>query len=464
MDRSMIRTVLASIGIAVFLVPSFVFAQSVSDSVAARRQQLEQNLTQLEAEIAAQQQLLDGKQQERQSLERDVSILDASIKKAKLSIQARDLSIEKLNDTIGDKADKIDDLQAKLGREKQSLAQLLRKTDQLNDITAVEIILSQSSVSGILADIDAFTTIQTDLHTSFDVIEGTRTATEVEKTALEDRKADEVELRRLQQLEKQHIEDQEAEKQRILKATKGVEAEYQKLLQNKQRSAAEIRAELFNLRDSAAIPFGKALEYATAASKATGVRPALILGILQQETELGANLGTGNWQVDMHPTRDRPIYVYITAALGLDPNHMPVSRKAGLSAWGGAMGPAQFIPSTWVCYGGFINTTTGGCGKNPDGSWDGPWEYQAGKDRIRKLLGTNRPSNPWDAQDAFMASAVLLSDNGASVGTFAAERRAAVRYFAGWKNGDNPTYIRGYGDPVMEHAEYFQSQIDILLK
>lgn len=448
--------------ISLLLLPGAAFAQNLTQAVADKRAQLERDLAALESEINTQQVLLNSKKEERQSLERDVSILDASIKKAKLSIRARDISIEKLNDNIGDKEDKIDNLDAKLNREKQSLAQLIRKANQINDVSVAEIILGKDSLSTVFVDLDTFTTIKSDLHKSFEVIEGTKVATAAEIEALEERKADEMELRRLQLVEQQRIEVQEREKQQILKTTKGVEASYQTLLKSKQKSAAEIRAALFSLRDSAAIPFGKALEYATAASQATGVRVALILAILQQETELGANLGTGKMENDMHPTRDVPVYMAITAFLGLNPNTMPVSRKAGLSAWGGAMGPGQFIPSTWACYGGFVNTSTNGCTKNPDGSWKGPWEYREDKDRVRKLLGNNRPSNPWEAQDAFMATAVLMMDNGAAVGTFAAERKAAVRYFAGWRNGDNPTYIRGYGDPVMEHAKYFQGQIDIL--
>lgn len=456
----MIFRLLGAFAVLGLLLPGLIFAQSISQSVADRRAQLERELTTLENEIDAQQKLLSSKQDERQSLERDIAILDASIKKAKLSIRARDLTIEKLSDTIGDKIEKIDGLNAKLVREKQSLAQLIRKSNQISDTSIPEIILGEQSLSKVFLDLDTFNTIKGDLYKSFGVIEGTKDATEAEKIALEDRKADEVELRRLQVLERQNTEAQEKEKQKILKVTKGVEAEYQKLLKSKERSAAEIRAALFNLRDSAAIPFGKALEYATEAGSATGVRPAVILGVLQQETELGENLGTGTWAVDMHPTRDVPVYKAITAYLGFNPDTMPVSKKPSYG-WGGAMGPGQFLPSTWACYGGFVNTSSSGCAKNPDGTWSGPWEYREEKDRIRKLLGANRPSNPWEARDAFMATATLMMDNGANEGTRYAERLAALRYFAGRKNATKPAYAF-YGDGVMAHADYFQGQIDIL--
>ena len=125
------------------------------------------------------------------------------------------------------------------------------------------------------------------------------------------------------------------------------------------------------------------------------------------------------------------------------------------------MGPAQFIPSTWICYGGYINTTTGKCNQNADRSWVGPWEYRADKDRVRILLGKNSPSNPWEPKDAFMASALLMKENGANKGTRAAERLAALRYLAGWTNASKREYAF-YGDDVMDLADKYQKQIDIL--
>ena len=40
---------------------------------------------------------------------------------------------------------------------------------------------------------------------------------------------------------------------------------------------------------------------------ATNVRPALILGILAEESDLGQNVGTGNWRTDMSPS-NQPLF------------------------------------------------------------------------------------------------------------------------------------------------------------
>jgi len=110
---------------------------------------------------------------------------------------------------------------------------------------------------------------------------------------------------------------------------------------------------------------------------------------------------------------------------------MPVSKKPWYG-YGGAMGPAQFIPSTWVLYEKRIATATG-----------------------------HNPPNPWDPFDAFMAAGILLKDNGANKGTASAERLAALRYLAGWTNATKKAYAF-YGDDVMDLASKYQAQINIL--
>ena len=429
--------------------PSFARTSFAQGLVEERRAQLENELAKIERDIGEQQVFLDAKQRERVSLERDVAILDARIDQAKLSIRARDLVIQGLTRDIRSKEGTITGLNEKIVREKESLAAILRQTNEISDTSLVLIALSRDNISDFFQDLDVFESVQKRMFDSFHEIEESKQITQAQKEDLEDKREQEVSLRTLQELEKKKIEVQEDEKQRILKATKGDEAAYQALIATKQKSAAQIRAELFILRGTAAIPFGKALEYADAASKATGVRPAFILGIIAEESNLGENVGTGSWRVDMHPTRDQPVFRAITSHLGLNPDRMPVSKKPWYG-YGGAMGPAQFIPSTWVLYAGYV--------ESPKGS--GNWTYDSSRDRIGKLTG-NKPPNPWEPQDAFMASALLLKDNGAAKGGAAAERLAALRYLAGWKNASNPSYSF-YGKEVMELAAKYQALIDII--
>ena len=96
------------------------------------------------------------------------------------------------------------------------------------------------------------------------------------------------------------------------------------------------------------------------------------------------------------------------------------------------MGPAQFIPSTWVLY----------------------------KDRIGKATG-DIPPNPWSPRDAVFATAILMMDNGADAQTSQAERLAALRYLAGWKNATKAAYAF-YGDNVMDFAADFQASINVI--
>jgi hypothetical protein len=117
----------------------------------------------------------------------------------------------------------------------------------------------------------------------------------------------------------------------VLKDTRGQEKVYKEILKSQEKTAAQIRAELFSLRGTAAIPFGQALDFANAASAKTGVRPAFILGILAEESNLGENIGSGSWKVDMHPTRDVPIFLLLPKNLVLIPIKCRFLKKHGMA-------------------------------------------------------------------------------------------------------------------------------------
>lgn len=438
------------------------FAQTINeDTIAKRRAQLEADLKRLEGLIEQQQVLLQSKQGERVSLERDLEIIDAEIKKSQIGIEAQKVAIANLEEDIFLKEATVLELQEKIDREKESLSGLVRRTAEIDDQSLVEVIFSGKSFSEFFVELDDFQEVKVGLENSFRKLEELRDSNADAARILSEKKSQEEELHDLQKMQRSRLENQEAEKARVLRVTRGEESKYQELITSNQKSAAQIRSELFELRGTSAINLGDAIEFATFAGSKTGVRPAFILGILKQETRLGEFLGNGTWSVDMHPTRDQPVFKVITATLGLDPNNMPVSAAPSYG-YGGAMGPAQFIPSTWACYGGYINLQTGGCGYSSSVTdfYAGPWKYDANADRLRVVRGKQSPSNPWDNQDAFLATALYMKDLGADAGTYQAERMAALRYFAGG-NATNPAYAF-YGDGVMDHTSYFQKQIDAL--
>ena len=137
----------------------------------------------------------------------------------------------------------------------------------------------------------------------------------------------------------------------------------------------------------------------------------------------------------MKPDRDQDPFIAITKDLGRDPDVTPVScpmrgKNGKRIGWGGAMGPAQFIPSTWMGY----------------------------KEKVSAITGKS-PADPWDIRDAFMAAALLLKNNGADA-TEDGQWKAAMRYFSG---STNKRY-RFYGDNVLIlTAKYEQDIKDLVI-
>ena len=416
--------------IAVVVLGASAPCAAIAATPAEQRAALESQLAHIENEITQNQVQLVEEQKQRTSLERDVAILNSKIEAAQLGIKQRDLTIKKIQNDIGQKEAGIESLDSKVADGQQSLAQIVRKVREIDDTSLVETALA-GSLPELFQDLDDFQIVERSLGESFTQMATLRSDLSARKQALEDQQQEEEDLRKLQVLQQQSLKNTEQQKQDLVTAAKGQETIYQQMIAQKQQSAAQIRAALFDLRDTKAVSFGDIYSFAKEASLKTGVRAAVILGILAEESNLGQNVGTGSWRVDMNQTRDAPVFQQICAELGLNPDSMPVSKRPSYG-WGGAMGPAQFIPSTWQLY----------------------------RDRIAAATGEN-PPNPWNARTATFATAILMMDNGADQQTPQAERLAALRYLAGWKNATKAAYAF-YGDDVMDLAAKFQSQIDIL--
>ncbi len=427
--------------------PSFVDAQTPSATDAAKAAQqaaLQAELSQVLAQIAAQQQSLTAEQQKGQTLQRDVNILDDKIKEEQLSIKAHQLTIQQLGTQIDQKNQTISDLTDQINATKQSLAQLIRETNQLDSFSLTDVILSGKSISNFFADLDTFSSLKQSIQVTLGSIQQSQTNTETAKQNLTARQIEEQDAQIAIEQEQQQVKINENQKAQLLSLSKEQQANYKSVIAEQQTKANAIRQALFSLlQTTSQITFGTALGYAQAAQQLTGVDPAFLLAILTQETNLGKNVGTCNkqgqpasklWQSIMSRA-NQPAYLQITSALGLSPDSQPLSCPQPGGGYGGAMGPAQFIPSTWLLM----------------------------EPKINAALGTSGMPNPWDPKTAFIASALFLSDLGASGGGYTAERNAACRYYSGRTCDHRRPFNSPYGNSVMSLANSIQiNQIDPL--
>jgi membrane-bound lytic murein transglycosylase B len=423
---------------------------SIASSIVtqADKNACQNELSQIEAQLAD----LLNRQAEQQkktgTIKGDITLLTTQINALKTKIKGRALVIAQLKNSIKEKVSKIGSLSNKIEREYESLAQLLRNTNEFDNENIAYLILSNSTISDYYSDLESYSSIKQAVKASVDEINGIKTETEAEKKNLEIKQDAETDAKTELENAQKKVAKTEAEKKQLLAISKQKESAYQALAAEKKAKANKIRSALFSLAGVAQkIEFGTALAYANEAKKDTGIDPAFLLAILTQESNLGSNVGKCNltdidgpqagygvnistgktWTNLMKPTRDIQPFLNITGRLNLDPLKTVVSCPiAGVAGYGGAMGPAQFIPSTWKIF----------------------------ETRLKNILGYD--ANPWAPKDAFIASSLYLTDLGAVGTSQAAQNKAACRYYG--SGGTNCSY----GRSVAKLKATIQENIDYL--
>ncbi len=386
-----------------------------SASLTDDQAQLEQQLKEVEAQIADLQKQLGATTKEKNTLANKIKQLQITQKQLVALIKQTSLKINNLSAGI-EVAKK--DLSKAIEREtrlRDGLADTLRAINRQEDNLLLSLV-SARGLSDIFNQIQNSAIFSTEVTTLVKKVKETQNEINDKKLILEDQKDDAANLLKIKGAQNENLIASISEQNNLLKITKGQEAIYAATLVDTKKRAAEIRSRIYELFNSGTqINFGQAVELATYAGGLTDLRPAFLLAIISQESNLGKNVGTCNrpgdppeksWKVIMKPTRDQEPFLAITAELGLDPDTTPVScpmrnKDGSQLGWGGAMGPAQFIPSTWMGY----------------------------KDKVVAITGKS-PANPWDIRDAFIAAAVKLKSGGAN-GEDDGDWKEAMRYSSG---------------------------------
>ncbi|MBI5913101.1 lytic murein transglycosylase [Candidatus Azambacteria bacterium] len=396
----------------------------------SEKAQLQGQLKEVQEQIEIYRQSIEGARSAQKSLKGEITTLDTAVQKQKLQLKEIELILREVENDLKGKTKEISSLEGRL-KEKRLLLQLsLKQLQEYDAVSWVGVLFSGESLSDFFNQVRYVKNIQADINDFIANIDSIRNNLEQEKADLEDEKEDVVRLKSLNSLQKSSLEQKQKEKIVLLEKTKGQEKLYNEGIKKSKKDITLIRQQLYTLQSvGVSMSFEEALAKTQFAGQKTGIRPAFLLAIFQVESKLGTYLGGGSWRVDMKP-KERPLFLQVTSALGLDPDAMPVSKRPSYG-WGGAMGAAQFIPSTWLIY----------------------------ADQIASLTGHNPPS-PWDIEDAFVGSALKLVGNGAGSQAYKDEHKAAAMYLAG--GNYKKKVAQAYANNVMDWADYYQGQVDAL--
>lgn len=436
----------------VFFVFLYFFSGSVFAPISQRqlsmaaqneeqRRQLEQQLEQLETQIEQYQSVVDQYRSQGKNLEGEITRLNAKIAKLNLQIKSINLSIAKLDDEIEINQGRIDVTESEMEKNKRILGEFLQNIYVSENLGVIEVLLKKPRLSDFFNDLNNLIDIQESIKVTLDKVIELRVDLLDQKEQLAIKKNDTVALKNIQLTQKTSLSGTKEEKDVLLKITKGQESKYQDLVKETKKTAAQIRSQILRLLGGGELTFEEAYKFAKFAEQATGVRAALILSVLTQESAIdgviGKNLGRcyydDSWQNPegrVMRSREASVFETLMSDLGLDPKKISVScpiSRDGL--YGGAMGPAQFMPTTWLIY----------------------------KDRIAVITGAR--ASPFNNADAFIATALYLKDAGAANASLAQERTAAAKYYAG---SNYRRHIWGYGEQVVSRAQDIQGDIDVI--
>jgi murein DD-endopeptidase MepM/ murein hydrolase activator NlpD len=205
------------------------FAQTASD-VQSKISQRNADIDQLEAEIRSYQSQLDALGQQKNSLSKSIKQLDLTRKKLNTDIAVTQKKIDKTNLTIEALSSQIENKEESIDGAIYAIELGIRETNEADQVTLVENILSENDFTEVWNNIDNVISIRDRMRDQIvylrqvkGELEDTRTETIAAKKDLSDLKSELADQRKI-------VDQNTAEKNKLLAQTKNNESNYQSIL------------------------------------------------------------------------------------------------------------------------------------------------------------------------------------------------------------------------------------------
>lgn len=346
--------------------------------------------------------------------------INLNIQQLNIEIANLNLSINDLKKNIEERLKIIKELEEITLKQKNILKNLIRQLYEYESSPYTEVFLAYNSISSFTRKIIEVELLQERFQESIKELKETKQRIEQEKIELEREKETKIKYKNQKENSKESLKIKQNQKKHLLEKLAQAKTPLEKEIIRIETELIELKAAMEKIQKYLAqwvlvgqVTWPTIFSAVNRSSQVTGVRPALLLAILQIESRFGSRLGIPgkyleycNWS-SIRGKIEAKTLEEICTSFGYDPNKVPMSVRC-------AIGPSQFLPNTWQSY-----------------------------QKLYKDL-----NNPWDLNDAVLATGYYLKRNGATTGN---ERGAVFVY--------NRSQV--YVEAVMETAEAWQNVINI---
>ena len=220
--------------------------QQLNQQIQSQKQQLES----LAERQKAYTQAIAAKQAEKNTLNSQLEILEARNNKAQLEIDAANLEINKTN--LESKKISLDiiDINSRIDQQKDHIGKLIRLVYKQDQISSLEILLLNNSISEFLNQSQYLENANEELRSSLAKMQNDKDRLDKAQQDIQEKSRQLASLKKDLEEKKAQLAYEQSEKNYLLEETRSSEKAYQDLLKQAKKEAAQAAAEIASLENT----------------------------------------------------------------------------------------------------------------------------------------------------------------------------------------------------------------------
>lgn len=231
-----------------FAFPFFIFASRI-DELRAKIEEYNAQISEIEKEIEEYQKQIDKASKEAKTLKNQISQLEATIKKLKADIKLTENKIAATNFIIEELLLNIKSKEEEIKNSKIVLAETIRRIDETESQSLVEILLAHNNFSDFFSDLERMKEFQNTVNINLQQLKTLKNDFQNQEREKETEKKNLENLNLKLADQKLLLEMQKNQKNNLLKETKNKESTYKKLLADRSAKQQALEEEIQTIEE-----------------------------------------------------------------------------------------------------------------------------------------------------------------------------------------------------------------------